>query len=275
MSGSAERLPVGAPRAARPRRRAPPPLLPGDALFLDIDGTLVELAPAPDRVDVDPALAPALVSTARALGGALALVTGRSIRDADRLFPGLGLPIAGQHGCERRSADGTRHLHAADPRTLDRLRDLFAAFAARHPGILVEHKGMSLALHYRAVPGLASRVHQAIREAVGDVDGDWTVEGGKRLVEVRPGGRDKGRAIADFLGEPPFAGRRPVFVGDDRGDEHGFRVVERARGVSIKVGDGRSCARHRLPDVDAVRAWLAALAPPPPAALPAAIAPGP
>jgi len=250
------------PRAVRASRRAPPPLLASDALFLDIDGTLVDLAAAPDRVDVDPALAPALAAAARALGGALALVTGRAIRDVDRLFPGLALPIAGQHGCERRGADGARHLHASDDRTLDRLRDLFAGFAARHPGLLVEHKGMSLALHYRAVPGLASHVHQAIRNAVGVIEGDWAIEGGKRLVEVRPGGRDKGRAIADFLAEPPFAGRRPVFVGDDRGDEQGFRVVERSGGVAIKVGDGRSCARHRLPDVDAVRAWLAALAPP-------------
>jgi trehalose 6-phosphate phosphatase len=94
--------------------------------------------------------------------------------------------------------------------------------------------------------------------------GTWTVEGGKRLVEVRPEGRDKGFAIADFLREPPFIGRRPVFVGDDRGDEHGFRVVERAGGVAIKVGPGRTSARRRLPDVDAVRTWIAALAPPAP-----------
>lgn len=258
-------------RSPRARRREPPPLEPTDALFLDIDGTLVDLAPAPDRVDVDPALAPALLATATALGGAMALVTGRSIRDADRLFPGLALPIAGQHGCERRSADGVRHLHASDAGTLDRLRDLFAGFATRHPGVVVEHKGSSLALHYRAVPELASHVHRTIRHAVSDVAGTWTVEGGKRLVEVRPEGRDKGRAIADFLAEPPFAGRRPVFVGDDRGDEHGFRVVERAGGIAIKVGAGRSYARHRLPDVDAVRAWLAALAPPLPAPAPPAL----
>jgi len=261
MTGAMPAPPIRAMRTARAPRRQPPPLEASDALFLDIDGTLVDLAPAPDGVDVDPALAPALALAATTLGGALALVTGRSIRDADRLFPGLVLPIAGQHGCERRGGDGTLHLHASDSRTLDRLRDLFASFAARHPGILVEHKGASLALHYRAVPGLASHVHQAIRQAMNGVDGTWTVEGGKRLVEVRPDGRDKGRAIADFVAEPPFAGRRPVFVGDDRGDEHGFRVVERIGGVAIKVGSGRTCARYRLPDVDAVRSWIAALAP--------------
>ena len=252
------------PHAARARRmvrRRPPPLAATDALFLDIDGTLLELAATPDRVTVDPALPTALVATARLLGGALALVTGRSIRDVDVLFPGLALPIAGQHGCERRSGDGAMNLHASDAQTLDRLRNLFTGFASRHPGILVEHKGATLALHYRAVPELASHVHQTIRDAMEDVEGSWTVEGGKRLVEIRPGGRNKGRAIADFIGERPFAGRRPVFVGDDRGDEHGFRVVEKAGGIAVKVGPGATCARHRLPDVDAVREWIAALQP--------------
>ena len=257
---------IGAPlRSASsmcsPRRRRPPPLQATDALFLDIDGTLVDLAPAPDRVDIDPALRTMLASTASALGGALALITGRSIRDADRLFSGLSLPIAGQHGCERRGADGAVHLQASDPGTLDRLRDLVAAFASRHPGLLVEHKGASLAVHYRAVPELASLVHRSIRDVVTGVEG-WTVEGGKMLIEVRPGGPDKGRAISQFIVEPPFEGRRPVFVGDDRGDEVGFRFVEREGGIAVKVGPGRSFARHRLDDVDAVRAWIAALAPP-------------
>jgi len=243
------------------RRRRPPPLAATDALFLDIDGTLVDLAPAPDRVDIDPALRSSLAATARALGGALALVTGRSIRSADSLFPGLALPIAGQHGCERRGADGAMHLNSSHPGTLDRLRDLVSSFATRHPGLLVEHKGASLAVHYRAVPGLAGLVHREIRHVVTEVDG-WTAEGGKMLVEVRPGGPDKGRAIGEFLAEAPFAGRRPVFVGDDRGDEPGFRIVQRAGGIGVKVGAGRTYARHRLPDVDAVRAWIAALVPP-------------
>jgi trehalose 6-phosphate phosphatase len=252
-----------AARARRIVRRRPPPLLHTDALFLDIDGTLIQLAETPDSVDIDPFLGMALTETASILGGALALITGRSIRDVDVLFPGIMLPIAGQHGCERRSCDGAMNLHAADAKTLDRLRDLFSNFAARHPGILVEHKGASLALHYRQVPELASHVHRSVRDAMEDVEGSWTVEGGKRLVEIRPGGRNKGRAIADFMGERPFAGRRAVFVGDDRGDEHGFRVVDKARGIAVKVGNGPTSARYRLPDVDAVRAWIAALVPGP------------
>ena len=250
-----------AARARRIVRRLPPPLLHTDALFLDIDGTLLKLAETPDSVDIDPFLGLALTETAAILGGALALITGRSIRDVDVLFPGVLLPIAGQHGCERRSCDGAMNLHSADAKTLDRLRDLFSNFASRHPGILVEHKGASLALHYRAVPELASHVHQSVRDAMEDVDGSWTIEGGKRLVEIRPGGRNKGRAIQDFMAERPFAGRRPVFVGDDRGDEHGFRVVDKAKGVAVKVGAGPTSARYRLPDVDAVRTWIAALLP--------------
>jgi trehalose 6-phosphate phosphatase len=248
--------------ARRGARRRPPPLVHTDALFLDIDGTLLQLAETPDSVDIDPFLGIALVETAAILGGALALITGRSIRDVDVLFPELALPCAGQHGCERRGGDGAMNLHASDQETLDRLRNLFTNFASRHPGVLVEHKGATLALHYRAVPELASHVHRTVQNAMEDIEG-WTVEGGKRLVEIRPGGRNKGRAIQDFMGERPFAGRRPVFVGDDRGDEHGFRIVEKARGVAVKVGVGPTSARYRLPDVEAVRSWIAALMPGP------------
>ena len=116
-------------------------------------------------------------------------------------------------------------------------------------------------MHSRRVPELAGLVHRSIRHVVTEVDG-WTAEGGKKLVEVRPGGPDKGRAIAQFLAEAPFAGRRPVFVGDDRGDEPGFRFVQRVGGVAVKVGKGSTFARYRLPDVDAVRTWISTLAPP-------------
>lgn len=251
---------IGVPAVAPGRR--PPPLTLHDALFVDIDGTLVDLAPSPDRVDIDPALRTMLVSVAAALDGAMALITGRSIRDVDGLFPGLALPIAGQHGCERRSGDGTLYLHASDAKTYDRLRNLITRFAVRHPGLMVEHKGASLALHYRAAPELESLVQQSVAEVVDAVDGQWTVERGKCLLEVRPGGPDKGRAIAEFVREPPFAGRRVVFAGDDVGDEAGFRFVDKVGGVAVKVGSGMTFARYRLPDVEAVRAWIAALVPP-------------
>jgi trehalose 6-phosphate phosphatase len=241
-------------------RLGPPPALrPDHALFLDIDGTLLDLAPTPEAVRVDASLVALLPELVQRLDGAVALITGRSIGDADRLFPGLRLPIAGQHGCERRDATGTLHMHAADPRTLARLRTLFADFASRHEGLRVEDKGASLALHYRQAPGLASHVHRTLRDAVaGDAAGGFRLQPGKKLLELRPGGRDKGTAIREFLREPPFAGRQAVFVGDDAGDEHGFAVVAARKGLAIKVGPGPTRARFRLPDVAAVRGWLAA-----------------
>ncbi len=256
-------------RPSRAQRLVPPPLHVNCALFLDIDGTLAELAPLPDAVRIDHAVAAALPQLSARLSGALALITGRSITDADRLFLDLILPIAGQHGCERRDANGTLHLHAPAKVTLAKLRKLFSDLAARHPGLLLEDKGATLALHYRQVPELASHIHRTLRSGTDEVGAaGYELQPGKRLLEIRPDGRDKGTAIADFMREPPFAGRLPVFVGDDRGDEHGFVVVKRMRGWSVKVGSGRTTARYRLPDIAAVRQWLLGL-------LPAAVAAAP
>jgi trehalose 6-phosphate phosphatase len=242
-------------------RRAPPPLATGCALFLDIDGTLLELAPAPDAVHVDPSLATLLSTVRRKLGGALALITGRSITSADQLFPGMQLPLAGQHGCERRDGQGTLHLHAPATETLARLRKLFTEFARTHEGLMLEDKGATLALHYRAAPHLASHVHRTLRETIAATGAsEYRLQRGKQLLELRPDGRDKGTAIRDFMHERPFKGRCPVFIGDDRADEHGFTVVRAMGGWSIKVGGGATRALYRLRDVAAVLQWLAALA---------------
>ncbi len=252
--------PHATPATPRPARfvRPPPPALGHDcALFLDIDGTLAELAQAPDAVTIDAGIATALPRLADTLGGALALVTGRAITSADRLFPGLTLPTAGQHGCERRDATGTIHLHAPARRTQARLRKLLQRLAKRHPQLLLEDKGAALALHYRRTPQLAAHLHRTLRRSLAPDDG-YALQPGKLLLEVRPEGRDKGTAIDDFMGEAPFAGRLPVFVGDDLTDEHGFAAVERLGGWTVKVGAGRTAARFRLPDPAAVGAWLTA-----------------
>lgn len=245
------------PRPARFVRPPPPDLARDCALFLDIDGTLAELAQTPDAVRIDDQLAETLPRLARELGGALALVTGRSITNADRLFPGLKLAMAGQHGCERRDAIGTIHLHARGKETYVKLCKLLRGLAKRHPELLIEEKGAAIALHYRAVPQLASHVHQTLRRSIRDAKG-YTLQAGKMLLEVRPEGRDKGAAIDDFMAESPFAGRVPVFVGDDLTDEHGFATVERLGGWTVKVGVGRTMARFRLPNVAAVSRWLTA-----------------
>ncbi len=262
------------PRFVRP----PPPALRGDcALFLDIDGTMAELASVPEAVHVDTNLIRNLPRIMHDLDGALALVTGRAITSADELFPGLKLPIAGQHGCERRDAGGSIHLHAANKKTQTRLRKLLQRLARRHPQLLLEDKGSALALHYRATPHLAARVNRYVRLSLRGAEG-YSAQPGKLLIEVKPQGRDKGTAIHDFMAEAPFAGRLPVFVGDDLTDEYGFATVESLGGWTIKVGTGRTHARYRLPDVTAVLHWLLApivMVPASPPATPLPTAPAP
>jgi trehalose 6-phosphate phosphatase len=249
-----------APRGgSRSARVHPPSLRPEHAVFLDIDGTLAEIAATPREARVDLELIAAIPFLRARHGEALALVTGRSIADVDRMFPGWELPVAGQHGCERRDSAGTVHLHSPDPLTLGKLRKLLAGLAERHQGLLLEDKGATVALHFRQSPHLAGPLQTIVRSML-DTHGNATLRmvEGKQLVEIRPHGRDKGTAILDFMREPPFAGRMPVFVGDDLTDEDGFAAVDSLGGWSIKVGTGRTCAQYRLADSDAVKGWLLA-----------------
>ncbi len=192
------------------------------------------------------------------LCGAVALITGRAIADADRLFPGLRLPVAGQHGLERRAADGSIHLHKRSMRGLERLRRELARFATRHPGLLLEDKGATFALHYRRAPELAAHVHRTLRTMLRTtaVSAEWRLQPGKKILEIKPDGRDKGTAILEYMAEPPFSGRLPVFVGDDLTDEYGFVAATHLRGWAVKVGRGPTRARFRLRDVADVRSWL-------------------
>ena len=246
---------------SRLRLALPPPLARECAVFLDIDGTLLRLATTPDGVPVDGEVAALLPALLDAMEGAVALITGRSIADADRYFPGAKFPMAGQHGCERRAADGSWHANAPYPAGLSRLRDRMAHLAARHPGLVLEDKGMTLAMHYRRSPGLASYVHRVMRAGVSTANGEFPglcLQRGKGVLEIRPDGQDKGTAIVEFMSEPPFRGRIPVFAGDDCTDEFGFAVIDRLGGWTVKVGAGATRAKYRLGDVDAVRHWIAA-----------------
>jgi trehalose 6-phosphate phosphatase len=247
---------------ARGRRSAPPDLLVDCALFLDIDGTLIELAPTPEHVLVDDDIARLLPALGRLLGGAVALITGRTIRDADALFPGLGFPVGGQHGLERRGADGTLHTHSKGPPGYHWLESEMKTLCQRHDGLWLEAKGTTMALHYRLAPGLASYVHRTVRTLVatlGAAGAEWTLQPGKGIIEIKPAGRDKGAAILDYMSEWPFTGRLPVFVGDDRTDEFGFTAVTLLGGWAVKVGAGKTHANYRLRDVAAVRKWLTTL----------------
>jgi len=229
------------------------------AYFLDLDGTLLEFADHPGAVDGDARLRALLARLHRATGGAIALVSGRALADVDRLLGAKGprLAAAGQHGIERRDAKGhVVHRPYAAAR-LERVREQLAAAIAARPGLVLEHKGASLALHYRRAPRLGGYAHRLVRSLAPRLGPRFRIQAGKCVVEVKPAGRDKGAAVLEFMREPPFRGRPAVFIGDDAADEHGFAAVNRLGGMSIKVGPGRTAARWRLRNVAAVWAWLA------------------
>jgi trehalose 6-phosphate phosphatase len=250
MTGAAKQATIG----------AMPPVPEHAAIFLDIDGTLVRLAERPDAVLIDAGLLALLGRLRESTGGALALISGRSIADIDSLFAPARFAIAGQHGAERRSADASLHFHAPLASRLREPAEALRRLVREHPGLLLEEKGASLALHYRGAPSLAALAEREVRQAVVALGDDFELQAGKLVFEVKPSGKDKGTAIDEFMAEAPFAGRRPVFIGDDLTDELGFERVNRIGGDSVKVGPGPTRARWRLENSDAVRRWLAEFA---------------
>jgi trehalose 6-phosphate phosphatase len=233
-----------------------PPYARDWAFFLDIDGTLLDIAVTPNAVHAQRADCRLVAALYDRADGALALVSGRSLAMIDELFAPLRLPAAGQHGVERRDARGRVHRPSFSADMHSRAADMIRAFAERHTGLVFENKGYSMALHYRLAPRLAGAAHAIVREAARAVGEGVEVQRGKMVAELKPAGHDKGRAIEAFMREKPFAGRQPVFLGDDLTDEHGFRMVERMGGHSIKVGPGQTAARWRVANPSAARAWL-------------------
>lgn len=238
-------------------KRLPNPS-PSWAYFLDVDGTLIELADTPDAVHVDHLLLTLISNLHQKVGGALALISGRSLADLDHRLKIPWLPIAGQHGLERRDNFGNIHRHSISPISSELFIERLAPLMTRHPGLHIEHKGATLAIHYRLAPHLGGYLHRLLKCMVLQMKG-LQLQPGKRVLEIKPSGYDKGSAIEEYTTQPPFIGRRPVFIGDDLTDEHGFAVVNRLDGYSIKVGVGRTCAHYRLNGIDSVRGWLAKL----------------
>ena len=248
------------PRAEAPVRPSPPLPASDWALFLDVDGCLLDFAPHPTEVVVPPGLQADIASLALQLDGALAVVSGRSLDSIDALFGELRhVPAAGMHGLERREPDGTRTQAPEPPESLMTVEAEAQHVATAFPGALAERKGPNLALHWRAAPE-AQDAFRAFAAAALRLLPDYRVQGGDHVLELRPGGNtpDKGMAVETFLAVPPFLGRRPVFVGDDFTDEHAFDVVNARDGLSILVGPRTpSAARWHLDHPAAVRAWLA------------------
>lgn len=230
------------------------------ALFLDVDGTLLHLRQTPDGVDRSERVCQILEDIMVCLGGAVALVSGRTIQNLDELFVPHRFPVAGLHGLERRDAAGIVHSHS-ESEVLDTLRPPLMEVADAHEGVILEDKSRALAIHYRQAPEKAAEIQSLVEDLVRPLAHELHVIHGKMVTEIKPWHADKGSAIGDFMNEPPFKGRVPVFIGDDTTDEDGFAFVNQMNGYAIRVGDGEgdsveTAARYSLEDVDEVIAWL-------------------
>jgi trehalose 6-phosphate phosphatase len=237
----------------------PPPLVSAaDALFLDFDGTLVTIAERPDAVHADERLKALLTQAREALDGCLVIVTGRALADIDRYLGDAIELAAGLHGAELRGISARAARDGAAEEAIAAARALLRKEA---DGLLVEDKGLALALHFRQRPELGSKAELLARQIVEASEGALALQPGSMVFEIKPAGVDKGIVVGLFLSEPAFRGRRPVFVGDDLTDEAGFAAAQQAGGHGVLVGPFRpTAASYRLPDIAAVHRWLEELA---------------
>jgi trehalose 6-phosphate phosphatase len=231
------------------------------AILLDIDGTLLDLAPTPHDVRVPPTLRRTLERLQQDTDGALALVSGRSLADIDLIFKPLKLSAVGGHGAEiRHTANGSADRSSAMPLDHD-LKQRFAYIARLDPEIIIEDKGYSIAIHYRLAPDKRRAIDDAINTIVEDLPPGWVeVLPGKSVVEIKKLGFNKGTAIRELMSHPPFAGRRPVFVGDDTTDETAFAVMPEFDGLAVSVGRMVPGVARRFETPSDVRRWLERIA---------------
>ena len=224
------------------------------ALFIDLDGTIVPLAPKPDDVIASPACRVVLRRALDQLGGRLAVLSGRTISSVDEVLGGVVRCVAGVHGLQRRTPLGVLHLEPPHARVAD-AATVLEALAKAQPGLVVEAKGPSVAIHYRAVPGAEDAILEAV-DRLADASG-LVVQRGKAVAELLTPGLDKGSALGRFMLEAPFAGFRPIFIGDDITDEAGFAEALKLGGVGILVGPARqTSACGRLENPPAVLSWI-------------------
>lgn len=227
------------------------------ALFLDVDGTLLEIAATPDAVRVPAALRNTLQLAAARENGALALISGRCLRELDSLFAPCLFLAAGQHGLERRDAQGRLSRPDVEIELLQPVRAALLELQMKHAGLLLEDKGTALAMHFRLAPKCETLVRNRMTDLVAPLAGHFVLRPGKCVFEIAPAGCSKRTAIEAFMAEEPFINRTPVFVGDDVTDEDGFDAVNAMDGYSIRVGHKvDSVARYHFSSVSAVIAWL-------------------
>jgi trehalose 6-phosphate phosphatase len=227
------------------------------AILLDVDGTILDIAPTPASIVVPVSLRGVLTAVSERVGGALALVSGRPVLDLDAIFAPLRLPAIGGHGAELRLDAGSieRRAQPLDPD----LRSELKAIVARHPGVIAEDKGYSYALHYRKVPGQGLGVVHDVKHVCA-ANASIELLAGKAVIEVKAKGFNKGTAVRALMAHPPFRGRLPIFVGDDRTDEAAFAVMPEFRGQAISVGRKVVGVADRFETPADVRRWLERLA---------------
>jgi trehalose 6-phosphate phosphatase len=227
------------------------------ALLLDVDGTILDLAPTPREVWVPPSLRHAMTRLSERTGGALALVSGRPLSDLDLLFAPLQLPAVGGHGAEiRRIAGSSLDIRRTVP--LDTaLRRKFAAIAESRPGILIEDKGYSVALHYRLAPELGDVVNEAaVQISLENPSVSIELLRGKSVLEIKQVGFSKATGVRELMRYPPFRDRRPIFIGDDVTDESVFEIIGDFDGLAFSVGRMFSGVDGHFENPEAVRGWL-------------------
>jgi len=226
------------------------------ALFLDLDGTLAPIAARPQDVRPDPRRTDILERLAPGLGGRLAVVTGRTLADADRILEHRVPAVAAVHGLIRRDGEGVLHAKRPHPRLAEAVEAL-RAFAACDSGLIVEDKGLSVALHFRLAPRRAEAARACAHRLAAETG--LKVQDGAMVEELRTPGPTKADSVRAFMAEPPFRGATPVFLGDDATDEDGFAAAQALGGAGILVGAPRpTLARFRLAGVEAALAWLEA-----------------
>lgn len=235
----------------------PPPLLDAAraAFFLDFDGTLAPIVARPDLAAMSTATADAVLRLEAAAGGALAVVSGRTLESLDARLAPMRFAASGSHGLERRGVDGATHVVDGGDAMAAAI-EVVEAFGAAH-GLLVERKPAGAAIHYRGRPDMAAQCRAAVEAAA--AGRDCRIVHGNMIAEFSAAVATKGTAVEAFMTETPFRDRMPVFAGDDVTDEDGFRAVARLGGVGIKVGAGETAASHRVADIEAFLNWMGRL----------------
>jgi trehalose 6-phosphate phosphatase len=245
--------------AQRPHTYHAPLANPDWALFLDVDGTLLDIASTPDAVTVPSGLIGNLERVRLGLGGALALITGRSIANVDHLFRPLRFVVAGQHGAEMRNCASAATTRVSDAVPPPQWRERIEQLAGQYPGVLIEDKGLTIAVHYRNAPAASSAIETLLNQFL-EQDSRFVVQAGKFVAELRPRALTKASALVELMRMDPFRGRSPVMIGDDLTDEDAFRAAISLGGMGFRVGRGSDAEAMDFAEPSAVRHWLAASA---------------